>query len=419
MRVAIIGSGLLGVATAWFLRRRGAEVTVLERRDRAAQETSFANAGMLTPSMSDPWNAPGLLGKLVRGVTRENSAMVLRLAALPAMAAWGLRFLRNSAPARYRAHTLLNLRLARHSLGVLRELRQELGIEHDALANGTLKLFRERADMEPFLALARLLAEEGIEHRELDAAQTVALEPSLAGIEHKLSGALHYPGDESGDARIFCEALAGHAQRAGVEFRFGVAVRDWRYERSRISALLTDHGAVAADTFVLCAGSYSPLLLRRLGLRLPIRPVKGYSITFDAANWPWRPRRPLIDEGLHAAVTPLGGRLRVAGTAELAGYDTAIRPARIENLKHMLRELFPGCEERLDSLALEEWAGLRPMSADGVPVIGPTAFENLYLNTGHGHLGWTLSCGSGELLAELIHGRSTALDLAPYGMGRF
>lgn len=418
MRVLVIGSGLAGVATAFFLNRNGCDVTVVERRQGAALETSFANAGMLTPSMADPWNAPGVLWKVLKWIGRDDSPLLLRPSALPTMISWGLGFLANSSPQRFTVNMSKNARIASYSLGVLRQLRTELDLHYDERVRGTIKIFRERAAFDEMVEIAHKLAAEGITHEALDTAGVIEAEPSLAPIADKLVGGVLFPGDESGDAHKCCRAIAEAAQKRGVTFRFEVTVSGFDRNGGRIAAVLTDQGPLEADAYVLAAGSYSPLLARHLGLNIPIRPVKGYSITVPCGDWQGAPLRPIVDDTVHIAVTPLGQRLRVAGTAEFAGWDTVVRGPRIEYVRRLLLDILPDAAPFL-SAPIEEWAGLRPMCCDGVPILGRTPIANLYLNTGHGHLGWTMSQGSGKLVADLIAGGKPQLDLADYRLGRF
>lgn len=418
MKVVVIGSGLAGVATAWFLRQFGAEVTVLDRCEQPAMETSHANAGMLTPSMSDPWNHPGLLLKLLKWVGREDSPMLLRPAALPVMWGWALRFLRNSSSARHRENTLKNLHLASYSLETLRQLRDELDIEYDSLANGTLKFFRERETFEEFTQLAAVLQEHGVDFHALAVDELISLEPSLAPIRDALVGGLHFTEDEAGDARRFCEALAARAQANGVGFHFDESVSRIEVNRQCFRAVHTERQTWEADACVVAAGSYSPLLVKPLGIALPVRPVKGYSITLPFGDWGPRPRMPLVDETLHLAATPLGDKLRIAGTAELAGWDTRIRPERIANLQRFVCQLFPTYPLQQSIHECTPWAGLRPMSSDGVPILGATDINGLHLATGYGHLGWTMSMGAGKLVAARIMGQTPDLDLRAYSPHR-
>lgn len=420
MRVLVIGSGLIGTATAWFLRQAGAEVTVLERAPGPALETSYANAGMLTPSMADPWNAPGVTSKLLAWLGREDAPMLLRARQIPRLTGWGLRFLWNSRRAPFERNTLANLALASYSLRALQALRAELGLEYCQRELGTMKVFREAAGLETAAAMADKLAAHGIVNRVLDRAGVVAAEPALAPVADVIEGGILYPEDESGDAHLFVRGLAAAAAAAGVEFLFDTPVTGLLRRGARIEAAETPSGRVGGDAFVVAAGSESPGLLAPLGLRLPVRPVKGYSITVPLADAGLGPVRPVTDDTLHIAVTPFGDRLRVAGTAEFAGLDRSVTPARIENLRVLLATLFPAALAAAGAEAdLAPWSGLRPMSADGVPVIGPSPLENLYLNTGHGHLGWTMAAGSGRAVGRLVCGEPEELPLAPYRFDRF
>lgn len=418
MRVVVVGAGLQGVASAYFLARHGCEVTVLERAAAVAQGTSHANAGMLTPSMADPWNAPGILGHLLGWLGREDAPFLLRPTALPSMVGWGLAFLRNARPARYRDNMERNLRLASYSLVVLRELRASLGLRYDQRTAGTIKVFRDERAFDEAVARNTVLARLGLDVRPLSPASVVQVEPSLAPVRERLVGGIYCPSDESGDARAFTEALAAQAQAAGARFRFGEEVRGFARAGERIEAVVTAGGRHAADACVVAAGCWSAPLLAPLGLALRVRPVKGYSITVPTTGWAGAPGMPVIDDALHTAATPLGDRLRVAGTAEIAGYDQALTPARIENLFGLLLTLFPGYAPRLDRASAQPWAGLRPVSADGVPLVGRTRYANLFLNAGHGHLGWTLACGSARLLADLVLGRTPDIDPRPYDARR-
>jgi len=419
MKVVVVGSGLAGVATAWFLRENGAEVTVVDRCDAAAMETSHANAGMLTPSMADPWNHPGMFWKILKWVGREDSPMLLRPSALPVMAGWGFHFLLNSAPEKHRDNTLKNVTLARYSLKTLERLNRELDIEFDYQQRGTIKLFRDRETQEEFVKLGELLAEHGLNYQLLDRKELIDFEPCLDPVRSELVGGLFYPGDEAGDARDFCQQLATLASERGVVFSFNQTVTKLVTEQQRFVAVETSEGTIDADACVLAAGSFSPLLTKSLGLKLPVRPVKGYSITIPFGDWGPVPTRPLIDETLHLAVTPLGHRMRVAGTAELAGWNADIRDERIRNLSQFIDKLFPTFRGQRAESEATEWAGLRPMSTDGVPVLGATPVANLYLNTGYGHLGWTMSSGAGKLVANRVCGVATELDLEPFSLSRF
>jgi D-amino-acid dehydrogenase len=418
MRILVIGGGLIGVTSAYSLRRLGHEVTVIDRQPGPARETSFANGALLTPSMSDPWNAPGCWRTLLASLGRTDSPLELRLRALPALAGWGVRFLRNSYPAAFERNTRSNLRLALGSLRRMASLREETRIEYDRAARGALRVFRDAVALDQARAAAERWRGEGVTHRRLSSRETVDLEPALAPIAEQLAGAILYEADETGDAYQFCLALADRAREQGVVFRFETAVASLEVHSGRWSAALGASGErFVADHCLVAAGSDSAPLLRRLGIDLPVRPVKGYSVTLKVEAGRSVLRIPVVDDALHAAIVPLAGAIRVAGTAEFAGYDLTLRAARIRNLLNLLRQVLP--REPFDADEAEPWCGLRPMSVDGVPVIGPTPLPNLWVNTGHGHLGWTLAAGSAQLLAELMGGLTPTLDPRPYALARF
>lgn len=417
MKALIIGSGLLGVTSAYFLARRGWEVTVLDRQDGPGQETSFANGSLLTPSMPEPWNAPGSWRLMLRSIGRSDSAMQLRLKALPHFVGWGIGFLRNSTPERYERNTVKNLKLALHSLEMMASVRQETGIQYGFAARGTLRLFRDPAALERAIAWAEKLRAEGLTYRRLTASEVVALDPALAPIGAQLAGGIHYPVDEIGNAYKFCVGLAEHARGAGVEFRFRTPVTRIEVRQGNAVAVLSGDERFTADRYVVAAGSYSPLLLEELGIDVPVRPAKGYSITFDRPSSNASFRMPIVDDDFHAVVVPLEDVIRVAGTAEFTGYDRSLPEARIRNLMTLVRLVLP--DWRLERADARPWCGLRPLSVDGVPIIGPTSVGNLWINTGHGPLGWTMAAGSGQLLSDLLTGGSPRVDPEAYALSRF
>jgi D-amino-acid dehydrogenase len=417
MKIVVIGSGLIGVTTAYFLSCRGHEVTVIDREEGVGREASFANGALLTPSMSDPWNAPGCWRVLLASLVRSDSPLQLRLRALPALADWGIGFLRNSSPAAFKRNSSSNLRLALYSLEVMRELRQQTRIGYDRSARGSLRLFRDHSPFDHASAAATRLISEGLTSRCLSSAETVALEPALAAIGSQLVGAIHYENDEIGDAYVFCEVLADLARQRGVEFRFGVEVSSLEVRSAHVLAVLSRQERFVADQYVVAAGSHSTPLLRDAGITLPVRPAKGYSVTFTRPQQGTPLSIPVLDDAFHAVVSPLGNVLRVAGTAEFAGYDQTIDPVRIQNLGRLLRSVLPDAQIELDQGV--PWCGLRPMSVDGVPIIGDTPIANLKISTGHGHLGWTMAAGSAQLLTDLICDEPPALDPRPFALTRF
>lgn len=417
MKALIIGSGLLGITSAYFLSRRGWEITVLDRRDGPGQETSFANGSLLTPGMPEPWNAPGSWRVLLASLGRADSPLKLRLKALPHLGGWGMGFLRNSTAERYHRNTVKNLKLALHSIEVLGLLRQQTGIEYGCASRGSLRLFRDPAALERALEWAEKLRSEGLTWQRLTGDEIVAREPALAPIGRQLAGGIHYPLDETGNAYEFCVALAEQARRGGVEFRFGTPVTGIEVRQGKVAAVLSGGTRFTADRYIISAGSYSPLLLGELGVRLPVRPAKGYSITFDNPRLDPPFRQPIADDDFHAVVVPVESVIRVAGTAEFTGYDLSLTESRIQNLLKLVRQVLPaGGFERAQA---RPWCGLRPMSVDGVPIIGPTPLGNLWVNTGHGALGWTLAAGSGQLLSDLLTGGSPAVDPGDYALARF
>lgn len=417
MKALIIGSGLIGTTSAYFLARRGWEVTVLDRQDGPGLETSFANGSLLTPSMPEPWNAPGSWRVLLASLGRPDSPLKLRLKALPQLAGWGRGFLANSSRERYEGNTRKNLALALHSLEAMHAVLAETGIQYGGASPGTLRVFRHPAPFERALAWAERLRPEGLSHRRLTGSEIVAMEPALAPIGGQLAGGIHYPIDEIGNAYKFCVALADVARRAGVDFRFGTPVTGITARQGKIAAVRAGDKEFTADRYIVAAGSYTPLLTKDLGIKVPVRPAKGYSLTFDRPPSGTPLRVPVADDDFHAVVVALEDVIRVAGTAEFTGYDLSMPQARIQNLVNLVRQVLP--EWALDLATAKPWCGLRPMSVDGVPIIGPTPIGNLWLNTGHGHLGWTMAAGSGQLLSDLLTGGSPRVKPEAYALSRF
>lgn len=410
----VIGGGVIGVSTAWYLAERGIAVTLVERSESSALATSYANGGLITPSQSDPWNGPGTLSHLLAWLGREDSPLLLRPRALPGMWSWGLKFLWASRAAPWWRATEANLRLGLYSATCLTALRESLGLDYDALGAGTLKLFHDGYALERSVTLAKALAPSGLEHRVLSPQQAVEMEPLLETCADGLAGAIHYPLDQSGDAHAFTRALESRARRAGVRFLYGTEVQGFEAGARRITAVQTSGGELRADAYVVAAGCASPALVAPLKLRLPMYPVKGYSLTLAAPAGP-RLGVPLVDFERKIVVTPLGARLRIAGTAEFSGFDLTPNPRRIAGILSHARELLPALA---DAGEPEPWAGLRPMTADGSPILGPTPYSNLHLNTGHGPLGWTLAAGSARVVADLVAGQKPEIGLDGLDYGR-
>ncbi|HRO01981.1 MAG TPA: FAD-dependent oxidoreductase [Terricaulis sp.] len=413
--VIVIGAGLAGMSTAFALARLGCASLVLERQAGAGLGASFANGGMLTPSMADPWNAPGVWRDLLRWFGREDAPMLLRLHAMPELALWGAQFLAASRASHFTRAIELNARLGLFSLEVMDSWRQDANLHFDSAQNGTMKIYRNRAAWEAGVGKSEVMARLGVVCEPMDGAQTLAYEPALTPIGEAIAGAVRFPRDQSGDARKFVEALAHVGEGLGVRVRYGAEVRRLLVRGGSVrGVLLADNEELQADAVVLATGPHAAMLARQAGVDLPIKPVKGYSISFPVRGMQGLPKAPLVDDALHAALTPLGQTLRVAGTAEFSGFDTRIRPERIENLRGLLRQILPQQAATLESEGGHAWAGLRPMHARGVPAIGPTRRRGLFVNAGHGHLGWTLAAGSGAALAQLMLGAPADFDLGPF-----
>ena len=416
--VIVVGGGVIGVASAYEFARRGCRTTLIEARAGVGLETSHANGGLLMPSMADPWNSPGVRRHIVSSLVSRHAPMRLRLGALPFLGSWGLRFLRHSRPSAYMAATRGSFVLARYSLERTRELRKCLSLDYDASTQGTLKLFRDERAMSDRLAIVEPLVKLGLRFEPLDGDGVVAAEPALAQVRAAIAGGMRFPDDESGDAFKFCKALKEQFERAGGEVVAARPVLGVLQERNRVTGVRTAAGDLRAEIVVVAAGNRTGALVRELRIPVAVRPVKGYTLTFDVSGLEGCPAIPVVDDALHAAVTPLGARLRLAGTAELAGNDLKIRRERIDNLVNFLGQLYPRLRARLNPSSGYAWTGLRPVSADGLPLIGPTRIPGLFLNTGHGHLGWTLANGSAGLLADLALGAPAAIDPAPYSPKR-
>jgi len=423
MRVIVIGAGLAGLTTAYYLQRDGAEVTVIERASDVGLGTSFANGAMLHASLSAPWNSPGIVWQMMRWIGREDAPMLLRSHALPDLLGWGLLFLRHSQPHRFAANARKNLLLAIYSLRLMAEIRAQTPLSYSYQGRGLLSVFRSATAQKQRMRDVDHLVAHGLSMRMLDRDALLALEPTLAPIGAELVGGIHYAADEGGDAHAFCMELARILRTGGAVLRCDVSAGEFDMAGRHIRCLHV--GAMGeelvADAYVLAAGSDSVTLARSAGLDLPVRPVKGYSITMPRSCAPDAAPTVGIEDGeLHAVVVPVGeDRIRVAGTAELTGYDLEINSRRIDNLRRLLAHLFPRFAERLGPGDVQAWAGLRPMCADGVPLLGGTTIDNLYLNTGHGHLGWTLAAGSARCVADQIAGRVSQLNSRDYALGRF
>jgi D-amino-acid dehydrogenase len=416
MKTVVMGGGVIGVATAWYLAQAGHEVTVIDRRDGVGRETSFANAGLIAPGHSYAWAGPRAPMMLLKSLFGADTALRFRPRADFRMWAWGLRFLANCTAARNRANTMVKVTLCNYSREALIALRKETAISYDETTKGALYLYRDNAHLKAGLANMQLLNDHGIDLKELDADGVATLEPALAHLKGKLAGAIYAPKDESGDAFVFTERLAEMSRTRGVAFQLGTAIRGIAASGDRIDGVLTDKGTVTGDNYVLALGSYSPLAARGLSLKLPVYPVKGYSVTIPTDGFDGAPTIGGVDEAHLVAFCRLGDKLRLTATADFAGYDTDYEAKDFAVMLRIARELFPnaGAFDRPSY-----WACLRPMTPDGPPIIGGTRYKNLWLNTGHGHMGWTMACGSGRIVADLIQGKAPDIDAAGFSAARY
>jgi len=415
MKVLVLGAGVIGITSAWYLAEAGHEVEVIDRQQGPALETSFANAGEVSPGYSSPWAGPGVPVKAIKWLLMKHGPLVLRPKMDLAMWNWLLRMLRNCTSARYAVNKARMVPLAEYSRDCLRELRANENIAYDERNQGTLQLFRKQSQYDGTAGDIEVLEKFNVPYELLDPDGCVAVEPALEAVRGKFVGGLRLPGDETGDCRMFTERLAELCVERGVTFRYGTSVTELVHDGHKIAAVATSQGLMKADRYVLAFGSYSPLLLRKAGVSIPLYPVKGYSITVPIADAARAPESTVMDESYKVAITRLGDRIRVGGTAEISGYDLRLHASRHATLEHSLGDLFPGAGNTGDATF---WCGLRPMTPDGPPFIGRSRFGNLYLNTGHGTLGWTMSCGSGRVLADLISGRTPEVDPAALALDR-
>lgn len=416
MKVVVLGSGVIGVTSAYFLARAGHEVEVLERQNAPAMETSFANAGEISPGYASPWAGPGMPLKALKWLFMKHAPLIVRPRLDPAMWLWILRMLRNCTSARYALNKSRMVPIAEYSRDVLKDLRAETGITYDERTRGTLQLFRTQRQVDGAADDVAVLQTLGVPYEVLDANGCIAAEPGLAEVREKIAGGLRLPQDETGDCHLFTQRLAVLAERLGVTFRFATTIEGFDRSADRIDAVRTSNGRTTADAYVMALGSFSTRLSATLGIRLPVYPVKGYSITVPIVNAAAAPVSTVMDESYKVAITRLGERIRVGGTAELSGFNGSLHAGPRATLELSVRGLFPSAASFSD---VSFWTGLRPMTPDGTPVIGPTRYRNLYLNTGHGTLGWTMACGSGRIVADVMSGRKPDIGIGDLGLSRY
>ncbi|WP_378947280.1 D-amino acid dehydrogenase [Mesorhizobium sp. ANAO-SY3R2] len=416
MKVLVVGGGVIGVTTAYYLAEAGHEVVVCDRQMGPAQETSYANAGEIAAGYAGPLAAPGVPLKALKWLAMNDSPLVLRPKFDPKMWVWLAKMLRNCTASRYAANKALMMPLAAYSRDMLRVLRAATGISYDERSQGTLQLFRSQEQLDHAASDVSVLDRFEVPYEILDADGCIAAEPALVAARGKISGGLRLPDDETGDCQLFTERLTELCVRRGVVFEFGCKVTSLRSGDGKIRCATTAAGVIDADAFVLATGSYSERFMRKLHQRVPVYPLKGYSLTVPIADAAAAPVSTVIDETHEIAVTRLGDRVRIGGTVELSGFDVTLHESRRAPLERSLNELFPGVSELNQA---NFWCGLRPMTPDGPPIVGRTKLSNLFINTGHGMLGWTMACGSGKILADMISGREPEIDSSGLGPQRY
>lgn len=416
MKVLVLGGGVIGVATAYYLARTGHEVEVIERREGPGHETSFANAGQVSPGYSSPWAGPGVPLKALKWLTMRHGPLAVRPRLDPAMWAWLFAMLRNCTSARYAVNKARMVPVAEYSRDCLRALRAETGIAYDERSAGTLQLFRTQQQLDGIAKDVEVLRQFQVPYEVLDRAGCIAAEPGLAGASAEFAGGLRLPDDETGDCRLFTVRLAAIAASLGVRFTYDTELYEIMADGRAFTGVMTSRGQRLADACVVALGSYTPAAVAPFGLKLPVYPVKGYSITMPVADAALAPVSTIMDETYKTAITRLGDRIRIGGTAEVTGFDYRLRPAREAALKHSFNDLFARGGRPGEATF---WCGLRPMTPDGPPIIGATPVGGLYLNTGHGTLGWTMACGSGRVMADIVGGRVPEIDVSGLDLTRY
>ncbi|AKU55883.1 D-amino acid dehydrogenase [Vibrio parahaemolyticus] len=401
MEVIVLGSGVIGLTSAWYLSQAGYQVTVIDRQSSSAMETSFANAGQISYGYSSPWAAPGIPLKAIKWLMEEHAPLKIKPSLSTDMISWASKMVANCTLPRYQINKARMLSIANHSRTCLEQLRNEHAIEYQGRQFGTLQVFRTTQQLTAIEKDLKLLEQSGTQFELMDVEQCLRQEPGLALVKDKIVGGLYLPDDETGDCFQFCQQLTELAKAHGVTFRFNTEVSNWVTVGKKIIGVQTNHGLFKADQFVVASGSFSTALLKQLDIDIPVYPVKGYSLTLPIENEEYAPRSTVMDETYKVAMTRFDDRIRVAGTAELAGFDPSLPQKRKNTIEMVVRDLFP---RGGDFSQAEFWTGFRPMTPDGTPIIGATPYDNLFTNTGHGTLGWTMACGSGHLLANIMTG---------------
>ncbi len=419
MRVLVLGSGVIGVSSAWYLAKAGHEVTVIDREAAPAQGTSFANAGQISPGYASPWAAPGVPLKAIKWMFQEHAPLTIRPDGTLFQLQWMWQMLQNCSAERYAVNKERMVRLAEYSRDCIRALRAETGIEYEGRQQGTLQVFRTDAQLNDAAKDIAVLEDAGVPYQLLSREELAASEPALAAVSHKLAGGLRLPNDETGDCQMFTQHLAAMAQSLGVQFLYNRSIDSLLTQGDAVTGAVVGGEPMFADAVVVALGSWTTPFVKHFlpGLsNLPVYPLKGYSITVPMTDAARSPVSTVLDETYKVAITRFDDRIRVGGMAQIVGYDRSLDPAKRRTLEHVVTDLFPGAG---DVGRATFWAGLRPMTPDGTPVVGPTPVRGLWLNTGHGTLGWTMACGSGKLLSDLVSGTSPAIRADDLSVARY
>ena len=416
MRIIILGAGVIGVTAAYYLQKDGHEVILVDRQKGAGLETSFANGGQISPSQSMPWASPETPKLILKWLGRHDAPLLYRMRIDPKLWSWSLQFLGNCSEEKFSNNTFKNLRLALYSRACLYEIRRHTNIEYDCLEGGILRIFRDSGKLNEAEKQASVLNDVGSYNQVLNTKEIYALEPACKLSPDKIIGGIYTPDDQSGDAFKFTNELTNYLKDRGVKFRFGEKVEQLNSNGDKIKSITTDKDSIEADAIVVSLGSYSGFLLKTLGIKIPVQPAKGYSLTVPIAGKNGAPSISITDEDHKIVFTRLGNRMRVAGTVEFAGFDNKINNKRAQSICKIAQSIFPDAGDYSKS---EFWSGLRPLTPDGTPIIGSTPYKNLYLNTGHGSLGWTMCAGSGKIIADIINKRTTEINIEDIGLNRF
>ncbi|WP_426360340.1 D-amino acid dehydrogenase [Pseudocolwellia sp. HL-MZ19] len=417
MKVLVLGSGVIGVTSAWYLAKSGHEVTVVDRQTTVANETSFANAGQISPGYSAPWAAPGIPAKAIKWLMQELAPLKISTRDLDMETLlWMTKMVANCNSKDYHINKSRMMRVAEYSRNCLRDLRSEINIEYEHRTQGTLQLFRTESQVKSSKKDIQVLNECGVDHQILTPDECLAYEPALKHTINKVVGGIRLPNDETGNCHMFVTELAKECEKLGVKFVMDTDIQKLNKQGDEITSVTTDKGEFTADAYLMALGSYSTHMLSDIGIKVPVYPVKGYSLTIPIEDYSAAPESTIMDETYKVAITRLGDQIRVGGTAEITSYNLALTEKRRKNIEFSVADLFP---HAADLAKADFWTGLRPMTPDGTPILGKTNIENLFLNTGHGTLGWTMSLGSAKFISDIISCKPPDIDDSGLSIARY